>query len=104
VDWVYTYVVWVRSGNVQPVRPVDKTHGLSAVLEKVIVGSLVDSLDFIATEDERVNRPVGVLDIIDLGGHRGHNAKVVTCSLESPPEVGPCVNRLQAAVGQDDIG
>lgn len=105
MDRVYnTYVVRVSGGDVEPVRPVDEVHGLSAVLEEVLVGGLVDGLHLIAAEDERVNCPVGVLDIVDLGGHRSHNAKVMACSIQSPPEIGSRINRLQAAVGQNDIG
>lgn len=70
----------------------------------MLVGGLVDGLDFISAEDERVDCPVGMLDIVDLGGHRGHNAKVVTCAIQGPPEVGFGINRLQTAVGEDDIG
>ena len=50
---------------------------LCAVLDKVLVGGLVNGLDLVTAEDDCLNRPVGVLNIEDLAGHRRDDAKVV---------------------------
>lgn len=57
---------------------------LRPVLNKVLVGCLVNSLDLVAAEDDCLNRPVGMLDVIDFARHRRDDAKVVTSPLESP--------------------
>lgn len=62
-------LVSIESGIVQPVRPLVDVGGLGSVLDDVLVGGIVDLLDLVAAEDSGLNRPVGVLDGVDLAGH-----------------------------------
>ena len=95
------YLVWVGSGAVHPVGPVD--DALRLLSQQMLIGSLVHLLYLIATEDESLNSPVAMLYLIDLGSDRGDDAKVLAGSLHGPPKVRLLVNRLQGAVGEDHV-
>ena len=61
-----TYILWIGLRIVNPVRPVDDTFRL--LPEKVLIGGLVKLLDLLTAEDQGLNSPVTVLDVVDLGG------------------------------------
>ena len=62
-------------------------RGLLSTLKDVLVGRFIDLLDFVATEDNSLDRPVVVLDVVDLCGNRRNDAKVVASPLHTPPQV-----------------
>lgn len=98
-----THVSGVHAGNVEPVGPVDQIGRLGAVLQEVVVGSLVNFLDLGTAEEQGLNGPVPVLNIVDRGGQRGDDTEVVAGTLHRPPEVGGRVNRVQGTVGKDNV-
>jgi hypothetical protein len=61
-----SYLLCIERCIVQPIGPVDDIRALGSVLEEVLVGSLVDGFDLVAAEDDGLNRPVLVHDIVDL--------------------------------------
>ena len=64
---LWTHLIRI-SGRIEiPIRPVDEIHGHGfAVCKPLLIGDFVDSLDLIATEDERLHGIVGVLNVIDF--------------------------------------
>ena len=98
-----TYVVGVSAWVVEPVGPVDQANWLGTVLQQIVVGSLVDGTNLVATEGDGFNRPVGVLNVEDLGGERSNNAKVVASTFHRPPKVRVCVDRRQGSIGKDNV-
>lgn len=87
----------------EPIRPVNHTLGLSAILEQVVVCSIVHSSDLVTGKDDSLNGPIAMLNIIDRGSHRRDDAKVVAGTLKGPPEVGFGIDGLQLSVGEDDV-
>ena len=67
------------------------------------VHSFVDLLDLVAAEGNDLNGPVPVLDVVDLGGHRGDDAEVVARTLYGPPELGAGVQSDKRAVGKHNV-
>ena len=78
----------------------DDIHGLGAVVGKLVVGDLVDLFDLVSAEDKSLNRPIGMLDVVNLGGDGCDDAEIVTGTLESPHQLRLSVNRLQRPVRQ----
>lgn len=94
----------VNGGNVHPVRPVDDVNRLGAVLEEVVVGGLVESLDLVTSVHQGGDGPVGVDNGEDLDGDRSDDTKVVASALEGPPQVRVGVDGAELAIGSDDLG
>jgi hypothetical protein len=86
-----------------PVRPVVDISTLLAVLHDVLVGSLVNGLDLVTTEDNGLDRPIRAHDVVDLGSDGSDDAKIVASSLHAPPQVGLGVNGLQITIRQNYI-
>lgn len=40
---------------------------------------------FIVREDEALEGPIRIFDVVDLGGHRGDDSEIVTGALHGPP-------------------
>lgn len=99
----FTHVVGVSAWVVEPVGPIYQALRLCTVLQQIIVSSLINSFHFITAESDGFNRPVAVLNVKDLGGEGGNNAKIVASTLHRPPKVGVCVNLRQCSVSQDDV-
>ena len=98
-----TYLVGIKCRIVQPVRPVDDIRTLRSALDYILVGSLVDGLDFVTAEDDGFDRPVWCHDVIHLGRNGCDDTEVVACTLHSPPQVGTRVNCLQLATCKNDV-
>lgn len=98
------YLVWISLGFIQPVRPMHHVDILLAVLEEALISRFVDLLDLVAAKDVRLDGPVGMLYIVDLGRDRGDDAKVVAGALDGPPEIRVRVDSLEGAVGEDNVG
>lgn len=96
-------VVGVGLGVVHPVGPVDDIGGLGAVLDEVVIGSLIDGLNLVTAESDGLNSPVTVFDIEDLDGDRGDDSEVVAGTLHGPPQLRVGVDGGQSAVGKYDI-
>lgn len=60
---------------------------LGVIVDENLVGSLVDSLDLVATENNGLDCPVCVLDVVDLRCNGCDDTKVVAGSLHSPPQI-----------------
>lgn len=99
----WTHVGRVNAGDVEPVRPVDHTGRLGAVLQEVVVGGLVDRVDLGTAEGESHDGPVAVLDVVNLRGQRGDDAKVMASTLHRPEEVRRGVDGSQATIGKHDV-
>lgn len=99
----FTYVVGVSAWVVKPVGPVDQAFWLCAVLQQIVVGSLVHSPNLITAESEGFNGPVAILNVKDLGSQGSNDTKVVASALHRPPKVGVCINCRQGSVGKDDV-
>jgi len=82
-----SYLLGIVSCIILPVRPVMYIRGLLSTLKNVFVGGLVDLLDFVTTEDDRLDCPVVVLDIVHLCCNGCDDAEVVASPLHTPPEV-----------------
>lgn len=96
-----THVVGVSGRVIDPIGPVDNTLGLLS--EQMFISSAVDVLNLVAGEDESLNRPVTMLDVVDLRCDGSDNSKVMTGSFHSPPEIRVLVNRLGGSVGEDNV-
>jgi hypothetical protein len=62
-------------------------RGLLSILENVFVGSLVNLLELVTAEDNSLNRPVIMLNVVNLGCHGRDDSKIVACPLHTPPQV-----------------
>lgn len=87
----------------EPIRPVDNIRRLRAVLEQVVVCSIVHGSNLVTRKDDGLDGPITVLNSIDLGSHRRNDAKVVASTVESPPEIGLGIDGLQLSVGKDNV-
>jgi len=82
-----SYSLGIVSCIVLPVRPVMYVRGLLPTLKNVLIGCIVDLLDFITTEDDRLDCPVVVLDVVHLCGNGCNDTEVVASPLHTPPQV-----------------
>lgn len=98
-----TYLLSVSIRVVEPVRPVNDTDRLGAILEEVVVGGLVHLLHLIATEDESLNSPIGMLDVENLNSGRCYDAKVMASALDGPPEVRVRIDCPEGSICQNDV-
>lgn len=100
-----THLVRISFRLVQPVRPIDEPGLLPAMLpQEMLIGGTVHLLDLVPAEEERLNRPVDVLDAVDLGRDRCDNAEIVARALESPPQIRVLADGLQGPVGENNVG
>ena len=84
---VKSYPLSIVSCIILPVRPVMYIRRLLSTLKNVLVGGLIDLLDFVTTEDDRLDRPVVVLDVVDFCGNGCNDTEVVASPLHTPPQV-----------------
>ena len=82
-----SYSLGIVSCIILPIRPVMYIRGLLSILEDILVGRLVDLLDFVTTEDNSLNCPVVVLDVVHLCGDGCDDTEVVASPLHTPPQV-----------------
>jgi len=80
-----SYSLGIVSCIILPIRPVMYIRGLLSILEDILVGRLVDLLDFVTTEDNSLNCPVVVLDVVHLCGNGCNDTEVVASPLHTPP-------------------
>ena len=100
---INTYTSGVHIRDVEPVGPVNQVSRLSAILEDVLVGNLVELLNLVALESQTFKCPVLVLNVISLRSDGSDNAKVVASSLQSPPELGIGINCGESSVGEHNV-
>lgn len=98
-----TYIVRISARVVEPVGPVDQAFWLCAILQKIIVGSLVHGLHLITAESDCFDSPVAILNVEDFGSKGSNDAKVVASPLHRPPQIRVCINLCQGSVGKDDV-
>jgi hypothetical protein len=72
-------------GIVLPVRPIMNVRSLLPTLENVLVGSLIDLFDLIAAEDDSLNCPVVMFNVVNLCSHRCNDTEIVASTLHTPP-------------------
>ncbi len=61
--------------------------GLLSTLQDVLVRSLVNLLDLVTAEDNSLNRPVRMLNVVNLGSDGCDDTEVVASALHTPPQV-----------------
>lgn len=69
----------------------------------MLVGSVVELLDLVAFKCDDLNGPILMLDVKDLGGDGGDDAKVVAGPLDGAPQLGAGVCGIKSTVGKYDV-
>ena len=62
-------------------------HGLLATLKDVFVESIINILNLVTAEDNGLDRPIAMLDVVNFGGGGRDNSEVVAGALHAPPQV-----------------